>query len=285
VAPDAAAWARRSTMRRLLGLLILAGLLCAAFYHDKLPGFSAAEWSGVSSRLGDAKTKAAVSAALRLNRATAPWSIDVDAQDGVVSLTGSVPSSATRATALRVAASGRDVRHVVDRLEVVASLQPPPSGGRTMGESLDDHALEAQVRLAFSLDTALDGADLQVSAFRHEVTLAGEATSAAQRQTALEIARATGGVASVVDQIRLRDGSRSAAAPAPESERLRAVRETLAANGSLARYRFSVGSHAGALVLRGDVETAAERDLAGLLATNAWTGAVENRIQVKPKAR
>jgi osmotically-inducible protein OsmY len=91
-------------------------------------------------------------------------------------------------------------------------MPPAEESGRTLGENFDDRALEAKVKMAFSLNRELRGTDLEVRSFRRQVTLAGEVDSPAQRQLAVEVARRTSDVAGVADQIVVR-GQAAPAAP------------------------------------------------------------------------
>jgi len=267
-------------LKRLLALLVLLGLLGAAYYHDRLPWLSQEQWGVLGDTLGDARTRAAVKTALHLNRSLEPWPIDVSVATGQVTLRGRVPSEAARAEAGRLAAAVPDVRGVQNLLGIDSALVPPAGGGRSIGESLDDQALAVQVRLALSLNAGLSGTDLQVSAFRREVTLTGEVANATQHRTALDIAHTTTGVAAVVDRLRLRGGE-TAAAPAPD--RLSAARQALADNSNLSSYHLRIEANGETLLLSGRVGAGAERDLAGLLASQTWGGPIENRIQIEPR--
>lgn len=241
----------------------------------------------VGKRLADARITGEVVGALHLNRNLAPWAIDVGTEEGVVTLRGDVPREELRATAERVAAAVPDVRQVVNHLRVSPAAAPPLTPERTLGESLDDHALELRVRLAFSLNRELKGKEIGVRSFRREITLEGEVATVRQRQLAVEVARETTGVGSIRDELRVRsasatDGGAGAGPGAAGGDRRSAVEQALAANASLKPYAIDVREEGGALVLVGRVKTGAERDLAGLLARDAAGVPVRNALEIGP---
>jgi hyperosmotically inducible protein len=71
--------------------------------------------------VGDAQITSRVSASLMGDRELSKVRIDVDTRDGVVTLSGPVPSSTVKARANEVARSVRDVKSVDNQLTVSAS--------------------------------------------------------------------------------------------------------------------------------------------------------------------
>jgi len=278
-------------MRRLLALLVLLVLAGAAVYYWKYRPAGATPQQAlgaVGERLRGAKTSAEIKAALELNRNLKPYPIDVDVSgDGVVALKGEVPREDFRAEAHRVAAAVPGVRDVRNEIRINPALPPPADGGRTLGENLDDKALEAKVKLAFSLNKGLDGTHLSVRAYRREVTVGGTVDTPEQQQLALKLAADTTDVIKVNDEVRLRGQAAAAsspAAPAPAAapgDRAQAAKRALTANPSLAPYDIQVREEGGRLVLSGRVRTAAEKDLAGLVARDATGAQVDNSLEVK----
>jgi hyperosmotically inducible protein len=280
-------------MKRLLALLVLLVIGGLAFYYwknkpavaERAAGSAAEEarhaLGAVGERLHDTKVAGAVKAAFELNRELSPCPIDIDTRDGgVVTLKGRVPSEQVRAMAGKVAAAVPDVTAVVNQLAVDAALaQAPSATGRTVGESLDDKAMEAKVGLAFSLNRDLKGTDITVRSYQRHLTLGGQVDREAQRAVALEIARQAPSVLDVNDQITLRAGATPAASQA-SGERRRRVEEALAAQSSLAAYRIEVREEGGRILLRGSVKTAAEKDLAGLLARDVGGVEVDNGLRI-----
>ena len=69
------------------------------------------------------------------------------------------------------------------------------------GEAIDDGVVSTRVKTALLRDDGTPGTAIQVETFRGTVQLSGFVNTAAQKTRAVEIARATPGVASVVDNI------------------------------------------------------------------------------------
>jgi len=289
---------------RFLALIVLVGLLLAGLYYwrqsDAGARATATDGLGnvgdrigqvgqsVGNRLRDTKVTGQVKAALELNRTLQPYSFTVDTDNEVVVLRGEVPTEELRLTAERVAASVPDVKQVRNEIRTGGNPTPEGAGSRSVGESFDDRALEAKVNTAFSLNRDMKGSDIKVSAFKREVTLTGTVTGEPQRQAALALARDTAGVTGVRDQIAGSPGASGSAAAAATpgaeslSERARAAHAALAANQSLARYGLTVREERGRLLLAGRVRTAAEKDLAALLARDAAGIPVENSVTIRP---
>lgn len=287
-------------MRRFLALLVLVALVIGVVYYWKykpgrLPVLHTDDLGSVGTKLNEVgqsvsekfrttRTKGAVKAALELNRGLSGSAIEVDTRDdGTAVLTGEVPTEEARATAGRVAAGVPDVARVDNQLRVDPTRATPSAEGRSLGENFDDHALEAKVKLAYSLNKDMKGSSVSVSSFRREVTLGGTVASDAQRQLALQIARDTPQVAAVKDNVQVGGGAPTGAAtPAAAGDRARAAEAALAANPNLGRYGLKVQEQGGRLVLTGRVRTGAERDLAGVVAKDAASAAVENNVIVQP---
>jgi osmotically-inducible protein OsmY len=283
---------------------VLGVLYYWKYQPGRLPHLHSEKLGAVGTKLGEVgesvgeklratKTKGAVKAALELNRNLNSHHIEVDAlDDGTVILRGELPSEEVRADAIRVAAGVPDVRRVDNQLRVDPALAAASPEGRSFGETFDDHALEAKVRLAYSLSKDMKGADVKVTAFRREVTLGGTVTSEAQRQVALKIAQQTPQVSTVKDALQVAGAApapsgspAAAAASAPAgapADPARAAQAALAANPNLAGFVLKVQKVGGRLVLTGRVRTGAEKDLAGVVARDAASAAVENNVIVQP---
>ena len=292
-------------MSRLLTLVVLVGLLVAGLYYwrrtDAGARATASDGLGnvgdrigevgqsVGNRLRDTKVTGQVKTALELSRTLQPYSFAVSTENEVVILRGEVPTEELRLSAERMAAGVPDVKQVRNEIRIAGNLAPAGgAGSRSVGESFDDRALEAKVSTAFSLNREMKGSDVKVSAFKREVTLTGTTTGEPQKQLALALAADTAGVTGVRDQIAgsAAAGGSAAAPPAPGatalSERARAAQAALAANQSLAGYGLTVREERGRLLLAGRVRTAAEKDLAALLARDAAGIPVDNSMTIQP---
>ena len=298
-------------MRRVLALLVVGALVLGVLYYWKyqpgrLPHLRSEKLGEVGTKLGEVgetvgeklratKTKGAVKAALELNRNLNSYPIEVDAHDdGTVVLRGSVPSEAVRADATRVATGVPDVARVDNQLRVDAALAASSGEGRSFGENFDDHALEAKVRMAYSLSKDMKGSDVKVAAYRREVTLSGTVASETQRQAALQIAQQTPQVSAVKDTLAVAGSPAGSSVPpavpaasvparaGTPADPARAAQTALAANPNLAGFVLKAQMVGGRLVLTGRVRTGAEKDLAGVVARDAASAAVENNVIVQP---
>ena len=291
-------------MSRLLALIVLVGLVVAGLYYwrqsDTGARAAATDSIGdvgskigevgqsVGNRLRDTKITGQVKAALELSRSLQPYSFDVDTENDVVVLRGEVPTEELRLAAERAAAGVPDVKQVRNEIRIGGNPVADGAGSRSVGESFDDRALEAKVNTAFSLNREMKGSDIKVSAFKREVTLTGTVTGEPQKQLAVALARDTAGVTGVRDQIAGGtaaggpEAGSAAPAAAPLSDRARAAGAALAANKSLAGYGLAVREERGRLVLAGRVRTAAEKDLAALVARDAAGMPVENTVTIQP---
>ena len=267
--------------RRLFALLILAALVAAGVYYwqARATGRTAGNLSEVGDHLKDAALTGAVKAAFELHRGLASLSLRVTTEDAVVTLRGDVPEPALRDEAVRVASAVPKVRYVVDHLRVAGAAPAPASSGRSLGESFDDQALEAKVRLAFSLNRDLEGTAIGVEVYRREARLSGYVASPSQKDLATRVASQVPGVESVAEALRV--GGKAPAEAPPSAGRRETVAKALRTNANLAAYAIEVTEEGRGIVLRGSVRTGAERDLAGLLAREAAGGPVENLLKIE----
>ena len=290
-------------MSRFLALIVLIGLVVAGLYYwrrtDAGARTAATDGIGtvgdrigqvgqsVGNRLRDTKVTGQVKAALELSRSLNPYTFDVSTDNEVVVLRGDVPTEELRQAAERVAAGVPDVKQVRNEIRTGGNVAPAEGGSRSVGESFDDRALEAKVNTAFSLNRLMAGSDVKVSAFKREVTLTGTVTGEPQKQLALALAHDTAGVTGVRDQIA-GSASESGLAPATVpaaaslSDRAQAAQAAFASNQSLAGYGLTVREERGRLLLAGRVRTAAEKDLAALLARDAAGIPVDNSVTIQP---
>lgn len=140
--------------------------------------------------------------------------INVETQNGVVTLKGTVESEAERRQAVALARSTDGVREVHDQLEVQPAAEEATgtAGGgaeqdrRSTGVTVDDTWITTKIQSKYFLDPDVKGHDVNVDAQNGVVTLSGAVESERQKQVALDIARQTEGVARVVDKLSVTQG-------------------------------------------------------------------------------
>ena len=178
----------------------------------------------------DAGITTAVKSKLAADDTVKAYRIDVDTKSRVVTLNGKVDTARARARAVELAKGTEGVADVVDNLTVVAGVTPPGglddaalNRGRdaastatagtdtakrdgtvgTAGAAVGDAALTAKVKTKFLADTSISGLKIDVDTNHDVVTLSGTVRTAAEKRHAVEVARATDGVKSVVDNLKV----------------------------------------------------------------------------------
>ncbi len=183
-------------------MILLAVVGGAAFYYFKLHP-EKAPWKGgvasVQEKVGTVKLAAEVKAALSLREAFKGFDISVSAEKDVVTLRGKVSNEEASKAVEGVAASVPGVRQVVNLLEIDAAMGTRAQGAddRTIGERVDDEALELKIRAAFKLDRELEAAGFEVKVLRRVAQLSSTTANAAQKKRAVEVARSIEGVRQV----------------------------------------------------------------------------------------
>lgn len=188
--------------RLVFFVVVLALLGGVAYYYLRLHP-EKAPWKGgvasVQEKVGTVKLGAEVKAALSLRESLKNLDIAVSAEKDVITLRGKVPSAEVGKTVESVVASVPGVRQVVSFLEIDASAgaQPKDADDRTIGERVDDEALELKVRAAFRLDKDLADAAFEVKAVRRHLQISSATATAEQKKRAVDVAKSIEGVASV----------------------------------------------------------------------------------------
>ncbi len=189
-------------VRKIVFLAVLIALVGGAYYYLKLHP-EKSPWKGgvaaVKDKVETAKLGAEVKAALSLRESFKNLDITVSAEKDVVTLRGRVPSSEVSKEIERVSASVPGVRQVVSFLEVDPGAGVPDKGAdsRSLGEKVDDQALELKIRAAFKLDKQLADAGFEVTATRRVVRLSAPNATDEQKKRAMAVARTVAGVVSV----------------------------------------------------------------------------------------
>jgi osmotically-inducible protein OsmY len=187
--------------RLVFVVVILALLGAAVYYYQRNP--DKAPWKGgvasVQEKVGTVKLGAEVRAAVSLRESLKNLDISVSAEKDVVTLRGKVQNSEVSRTVESVASSVPGVRQVVNFLEIdnTVGTVSQESDDRTIGERVDDEALELKVRAAFKLDKSLADAGFEVKAMKRVIRLTSPSATAEQKKRALDVARSIEGVASV----------------------------------------------------------------------------------------
>ncbi|HVQ35353.1 MAG TPA: BON domain-containing protein [Candidatus Bathyarchaeia archaeon] len=168
----------------------LAGLVVAA-----LVTACSSTNAGLTSKI---KTKLAADPVVKAHQ------IDVDTNNGVVTLTGNIDSQDAKDRALQLAKETKGVVEVRDMIEVrnpTAGMMPPtgdaPDTNRTAGQTLDDASITMKVKAKLLDDPAVKGLKIDVDTREGVVYLTGSVATSQVRDQAIKLARETEGVKDV----------------------------------------------------------------------------------------
>ncbi|HEU4935202.1 MAG TPA: BON domain-containing protein [Vicinamibacterales bacterium] len=148
--------------------------------------------------------------------------IKVETMSGVVTLTGTVQSSAQRNQAVAKAKTTDGVKQVVDKLSLAPAEKPLPSNtpekssestnaeqvkaharsvADRVGKEVSDTWITTKVQAMYFLDRDVKGMNIDVTTKGGVVTLTGTVATDATRQKAIADARSIEGVSQVVDKL------------------------------------------------------------------------------------
>ncbi len=166
--------------------------------------------------------------------------IDVDVKNGVVTLQGTVPGEAARSRAIAVAKANDGVKRVVDQLKIAPArghnmagkvdraedkaeraadktaragekaADKTVSATKRTGRAIDDGWIKSKIYAQYLADwnTVLDDSDIDIDVDNNVVTLNGTVKSAGAKAKAVATAKATDGVKSVRDNLKVAPGTR-----------------------------------------------------------------------------
>jgi osmotically-inducible protein OsmY len=272
-------------MRKTVALIIVLALVGGGGYLAYSRDWGPAKW--IKQKLGlsgDSKTTANVKSALGLSKRLSPFKIEVQTQEGVVTLQGKVPSEDAKSLAAEIARDTAGVKDVKNEIAVDLSAQPA-------GESawVNDLQIKAEILQALARSPELGGQAIEVRVENHVASLSGSVDTRAQRNGAEQLARATDGVTGVTNDLTVKypeaaNEARSAAAPVdPNSDLAKRVKFELYETGGFDTMTLDVKAKDGVVTLTGKVRTRAEQLLATYVAqgTPGVKKAV-NQLEVGP---
>jgi len=136
-----------------------------------------------------------------LNEHLNPFTIDTDVENGIVKLTGTVESDIDRDLAETLAEGVDGVIEVDNDLmidaEIMAKANDEPEAERSFGTWVDDATTTAAVKSKLVANQNVKGLEIDVDTRGDVVTLSGRVDSDEQKMLAAELARNTGDVRDV----------------------------------------------------------------------------------------
>jgi hyperosmotically inducible periplasmic protein len=139
----------------------------------------------------DATITTTVKNRLAADPTTSAARINIDTSNGVVTLSGAVPTAAEKSEAERIARNTQGVTQVVNNITV--EQEAGPTGG-TFGDATILANIKSQLVASGIIGTNVDVKN-------GEVTITGEVDNAQEKSRADEIARQASGVKSVKNQL------------------------------------------------------------------------------------
>ena len=161
--------------------------LCAAIL------FTSGEVAGRAAKpeVTDLAITDAIEDELSLDTAVRSGRIDVETNDGIVTLEGVVDNILEKDRAAQIAKTVKGVRAVVNGIDVVPSTL------------LSDDELRKDIKNALRMDPATESYEIDVSVDDNRVTLTGNVDSWQEKQLAEKVAKGVSGVSAVENQIRV----------------------------------------------------------------------------------
>jgi len=148
----------------------------------------------------DAGITTAVKSKFAADNDVKAYQIDVDTNNKVVTLSGTVDTATAKARAVEIARGTEGVANVVDNVTVNAATATAPTTDAARAMS-SDPALTAAIKGKFMADTTVAALKIDVDTSDGVVTLTGQVRSQTEKDQALKIARETDGVKSVIDRL------------------------------------------------------------------------------------
>jgi osmotically-inducible protein OsmY len=137
-----------------------------------------------------------------LNEHLNPFTLDVNVQDGVAELSGTVDSEIERDLAVEIARSVKGIKEVRENLtiEPEAAMKEKKEKNAFV-KGVEDATLTAKVKYRLILNKNIASYDINVDTDEKVVTLTGKVDSELKRDLAVKLAENTSGVEKVMDNL------------------------------------------------------------------------------------
>jgi len=245
-------------------------------------------WGGQQRAANTAITNRVKSAVL-LSRRLSAFVIGVDTKDGVVKLTGRVPTEVDKDLAGNVAKDVPEVLRVDNQLQVDPGVMPSEGAARESNR-VTDLEIRADLIEKLAKTQGLPGQNVQASVQDRIVTLGGRVETPAQKARAEQLAMSVASVVSVVNRLEVSNpaAAQNETPVAAENELSNRVmfalfkeREDFANVGAI-----KVTRKDNAVTLTGSVASRAERALAERIAREVdGVKSISNQLSVSSQSK
>jgi osmotically-inducible protein OsmY len=183
-----------------LGFILLLVILAVAFYFTPQGKDLAGRLFGWRQQASDLAVSNNVRAAFALSKRLSAYAINVETKEGVVMLSGQVPTEVDKELAENVTKDVPDVKGVNNQLMVQPGLKPSEASVRE-GMRVTDLEIRADLNEKMVQSQALKGQNIQVSVQDRIVTLTGQVETPAQKTGAGQLAQIIANVVEVVNNL------------------------------------------------------------------------------------
>lgn len=275
--------------KKIIALVVLLGAIGLAVWFYYNPQSAVPRAAGaVVQQAADATTTGKVKSAFALSKRLSVYDIGVDTSEGLVTLTGGVPSEIDKQLAVSVAKDTNGVKQVNDQLVVQEGVQPSEASLRESAR-VADLEIRAGLQERLAVSPELKDKEIQSSVQDQVVTLTGTVDTPAQKMGAEQVARSIPNVANVLNSLSVNNPAAGqsevpgVSGAAKDSELARQVSFALfVERGNFTDHGMikTIGREDG-VTLSGIVYSRAERALAERIARDVkGVGRIDNQLTV-----
>jgi hyperosmotically inducible periplasmic protein len=159
---------------------------------------------GILQQASDITTTGKVKSNFSLSKRLSAYDINVDTHNGIVTLSGRVPSEIDKDLAVGVAKDTTGVIEVTNQLTVEPGIRLSEESLRESAR-IADLEIQADLRERLSSSPELGKENIQIAVEKRSVTLSGEVTSPKQKVGAEQVARSLSNISEVINLLSVRN--------------------------------------------------------------------------------
>jgi hyperosmotically inducible protein len=251
----------QSLIGTILSIVVVFLLVIGVWYYVQgKNGSVKAAWSSIKESSEDAATTTKVRTALMLSKHVSPFGIDVSTKQGVVNLSGQVPSEEVKAMAGVIAQDTSGVKELHNSLVVNPGTRPNPEAGR-LTERVADLEIKMIIEDTLHKNPELKDKPIELVVRERKVNLNGVVETESQKNLAQQIAWGVQGVVAVTNNLNV-----TTPGATPEDKLAKRVEFELYSTKAFSLNNLQIHSLDGTVTLAGSVSSRAERLLAEKIA-------------------